>query len=295
MKKLFCLLSLLMLSASAYAVQGWMWFNQFPWVYSDEDKNWLYITPEIEVSTYDSSNWQRQASSYISNMGWVWVYKYPFIYSNKEKDWLHITPKNSETLYAFGAWNKKWKEFEIYQHDWDKQYEEWIKNPEPYGGLSVLQQIKEAKDIGLTDLELPGNNISDITPLAGLTNLTGLVLFGHNISDLTPLAGLTNLTSLRLTMNNISDLTPLAGLTNLIWLHLDANNISDITPLAGLTNLRVLDLNSIIGGNPKISDITPLVGLTNLTELYLNDNNISDSQKALLEQALPNTDIFWND
>ena len=233
---------------------------------------------------------------------WLYYKHYPWVYDNVSKDWLYLKGAADGSIYAYRSKTNKWEVFTAPKDDdvipvptWDEQYEEWIQNPEPYGGLSVLQQIKEAKDIGLTDLELPGNNISDITPLAGLTNLTGLVLFGHNISDLTPLAGLTNLTSLRLTMNNISDLTPLAGLTNLIWLHLDANNISDITPLAGLTNLRVLDLNSIIGGNPKISDITPLVGLTNLTELYLNDNNISDSQKALLEQALPNTDIFWND
>jgi len=155
--------------------------------------------------------------------------------------------------------------------NWDELYEEWVQNPEPYGGLSVLRQIKEAKDSGATELWLSYNNISDITPLTGLTNLEVLSLGGNNISDLSPLAGLTNLTRLDLWSNNISDLSPLAGLTNLTELWLYENNISDITPLAGLTNLTELWLYE-----NNISDITPLAGLTNLTGLYLDRNNISD-------------------
>ena len=113
-----------------------------------------------------------------------------------------------------------------YGKSWDQQYEEWIKDPVPYGGLSILQKIKEAKDSGVTELSLSQNNSSDLTPLAGLKNLTKLNLEDNNISDLTPLAGLTNLTELGLHWNNISDLTPLAGLTNLTGLDLRYNNIS---------------------------------------------------------------------
>ena len=123
------------------------------------------------------------------------------------------------------------------EETWDEKYEEWILNPDPYGGLSVLQQIKDAKESGATELYLGFNNITDLTPLAGLTNLTGLDLWENNISDLTPLAGLSSLTRLDLDDNNITDLTPLAGLTNLTLLYLDDNNITDLTPLAGLTNL----------------------------------------------------------
>ena len=153
-----------------------------------------------------------------------------------------------------------------YGKSWDQQYEEWIKDPVPYGGLKVLQKIKKAKDSGATVLIFFRNNISDITPLAGLTNLTTLWLTHNNISDLTPLAGLTNLTTLWLAGNNTSDLTPLAGLTN-------------------LTELRLVRIN--------ITDLTPLAGLTNLTELYLDGNPISASQKAMLEVALSNTTIYW--
>jgi len=181
-----------------------------------------------------------------------------------------------------------------YGKSWDQQYEEWVQNPEPYGGLKVLEKIKKIKKepvnsrelpawlkIRMPRLHLPDNNISDITPLAGLTNLRTLHLHDNNISDLTPLAGLTNLQELVLNKNNISDLTPLAGLTNLkeLWLH--DNNVTDLTPLAGLTNLTMLGLDV-----NNISDLSPLVGLTELKSLHLYKNNISDSQEAMLKKAL---------
>jgi len=169
---------------------------------------------------------------------------------------------------------------------WEEKYEEWMQNPEPYGGLDALQKIKEAKDSGATELELNNKNIADLSPLAGLTNLTRLYLYSNNISDLSPFAGLTNLTRLYLGDNNFADLTPLAELSSLTSLYLEQNNISDLTPLAGLTNLKQLSLN----GN-NISDLAPLTGLTNLELLFLENINISESQKAILEEALPYTFI----
>ena len=126
------------------------------------------------------------------------------------------------------------------------------------------------KRVGNTDVN--SNSISDISPLAGLTNLERLDLEKNSISDISVLAGLTNLTWLNLAYNPISDISPLAGLTNLTWLALNKNpTISDISSLAGLTNLTRLTLH-----NNSISDISPLAGLTNLTELTLSNNSISD-------------------
>jgi hypothetical protein len=64
------------------------------------------------------------------------------------------------------------------------------------------------------------NQISDLTPLAGLTRLTQLYLWGNQIRDITPLSGLTNLMVVDLEGNQISDLSPLAGLTQFTWLDL---------------------------------------------------------------------------
>ncbi|MCL1998444.1 MAG: leucine-rich repeat domain-containing protein [Turicibacter sp.] len=121
----------------------------------------------------------------------------------------------------------------------------------------------------LTTLRLGIGEITDLTPLAGLTNLRFLDLslgFGE-ISDISPLAELVNLEQLILRLHNIEDLTPLASLHNLRFLQLDHNAISDISPLAALTNLEFLDLS----GNPEISDLTPLAELRNLTSLRIVD------------------------
>ena len=145
----------------------------------------------------------------------------------------------------------------------------------------------------LTQLELRGNSISDISPLAGLTNLTRVSLEDNSVSDLSLLSGLTNLTELELFGNRVSDISPLSGLINLTWLQLFGNNIEDLSPLSGLTDLRRLALsrNGISDISPlssltrletlglsanSISDISPLAGLTNLARLGLRRNNISD-------------------
>jgi Leucine-rich repeat (LRR) protein len=111
------------------------------------------------------------------------------------------------------------------------KWAEWEADPEPYGGLEVLAKIKEAEESGATELDLGGNETSDLSPLNGLTNLNELELWGNEITDVSPLAGLTNLEKLHLGDNQISDLSPLKGLTKLEKLWLDGNQITDLSPL----------------------------------------------------------------
>ena len=125
--------------------------------------------------------------------------------------------------------------------------------------------------VNLTALDLDDNDVSDLSPLTGLTSLTRLHLSGNQIADLSPLSGLTSLTELDLTYNGLRDISPLAKLTNLTTLYLYGNKISDISVLANLTNLTVLFLEF-----NRIVDISPLASLTNLTELHLHGNYISD-------------------
>ena len=141
----------------------------------------------------------------------------------------------------------------------------WV-NSNDISDLSPLSGLTN-----LTTLWLDDNNLSDVSPLSGLTNLTTLGLYFNDITDVSPLSGLTNLTTLGLSDNSISDVSPLSGLTNLTTLGLYFNDITDVSPLSGLTNLTWLGLF-----DNNISDVSPLSGLTNLTELRLSDNNISD-------------------
>ena len=162
------------------------------------------------------------------------------------------------------------------------------------GGNQVSDLSPIAGLIGLRELGLTDNPVSDLSPLAGLINLERLLFSGTDVSDLSPLAGLTNLVDLYFHGVNVSDLSPLAGLINLELIHSWQIPVSDLSPLARLTKLQhiylpgaeISDLTPLasltslkelyLGHNNDISDISPLAGLTELNRLALNTNNISD-------------------
>jgi internalin A len=143
----------------------------------------------------------------------------------------------------------------------------------------------DAKLKSLTKLNLDDSTISDLQPLASLTNLTSLSIRNNDmLRDIAPLANLTNLTDLnlsgnhpltadpkRLDPNSIIDLKPLVGLKKLTTLNLNNNSVKKIELLAGLTNLTKLDLSS-----NKISDVKSLASLSKLTVLNLKGNKLTN-------------------
>ena len=118
---------------------------------------------------------------------------------------------------------------------------------------------------GFGRLVARNRDIHDLTGLQFATNLIRLNLRDNQISDLSPLAGLINLRELRLDHNftGISDLSPLAGLINLEILDFSFDTVSDLSllPLAGMTRLKYYRY-------PRI-DIFPLQNLKSLTHLWL--------------------------
>ncbi|MCL2157966.1 MAG: leucine-rich repeat domain-containing protein [Oscillospiraceae bacterium] len=139
------------------------------------------------------------------------------------------------------------------------------------GNISDIGPL--AKLTNLVFLDLHGNQIDDISALANLTNLTNLDLLDNQIGDISALESLTNLTNLSLAATQIDDISALKNLTNLTWLQLRDNQIDDISILENLTNLTGLDL-----ANNQISDISPLANLTNLTFLSLGNDALGKNQ-----------------
>ena len=142
---------------------------------------------------------------------------------------------------------------------------------------------------GLTELkslDLRSTKISDLGPLAGLTALQFLDLAGAQVLHLNPLAGLTALKALDLDGTQVADIGPLAGLTALVSLDLDGTQVLDIGPLASLTALKSLDL---VG--TKVSDLAPLAGLTALESLDLRDTQVSDLNPLAGLTALVSLDL----
>ena len=122
----------------------------------------------------------------------------------------------------------------------------------------------------VTYLDLRYNELTDVSPLAGLKQLKELNLEETQLTDkhLKHLGGLTRLETLWLLNNNLTDLSALAGLTQLTYLNVNDNELTDVSALAGLKQLKLLDLQ----GNP------------NLTKLEIDK----------LQKALPNCAIRHN-
>lgn len=197
---------------------------------------------------------------------WLYYKHYPWVYDNVSEDWLYLTG-NEGTIYAYRKSTNQWEVFEIPEKSWDKKYEDWILNPEPYGGIQVLQLIKRAKEEAVSTIDIGDIGIENIQPLEGLSALTALGIGDSHITDISPLSNLTNLKVLILKDNrNIQDLSPLSKLTNLEELDFRYNDLSQL-------------------------DISPILSLTNLQKLRVSSYKITDSQIKEFQTKLPNCQV----
>ena len=137
--------------------------------------------------------------------------------------------------------------------------------------LTGLQFATNLRDLTLGRWAGTSNQISDLSPIAGLINLHYLFLVNNQVSDLSPIAGLINLHELLVSDNPISDISPLRGLTNLTLLHLAGTLVSDISLVRNLANLTHLEFH-----NTLVTDVSPVAGLINLEGLAFSNENLSD-------------------
>lgn len=143
------------------------------------------------------------------------------------------------------------------------------------GTIDSLVGLQHAT--GLTNLVMQFNEISDLTPIAGLTALEVINFDRNRVLDLSPLANLVNLVEIGFWDNGptfeeptdgITDISVLAGLPDLEVVYLSDNNISDISALSGLNNVRVLWL---IRNDLTNASLTPLTGMTSLQSLRIGN------------------------
>jgi len=136
-------------------------------------------------------------------------------------------------------------------------------------GLSDLKPLASLSQ--LQRLNLRNTQVSDLKPLASLSQLQTLFLSGTDVSDLKLLASLSQLQGLDLAFTQVSDLKPLASLSQLQRLQLGSTQVSDLKPLASLSQLQSLGLK-----NTQVSDLKPLASLSQLQTLYLDFTQVSD-------------------
>ena len=125
------------------------------------------------------------------------------------------------------------------------------------------------------------NNVSDLSGVEKFRYIYQMSIIGQGITDISPLATLTDMELLLIENTQVSDVSPLANLTKLWVLDIDNNNISNVSSLANLTKLWSLNLN----GN-KISDISALKNIKT-SDIFVKNQTLtieSGSQEILLPQ-----------
>lgn len=163
----------------------------------------------------------------------------------------------------------------------------------------------------ITELNLSGTEVSDVSAFRSLTSLQRLYLNGTHVSDVSAIMNLPNLQTLsvsntpvsdvstlqsltrlqRLSLNNtqVSDVSALRSLISLQWLDLDGTKVSDVSALKSLSSLQLLGLSGT-----QVSDVSALTSLKDsLKELWLGKTPISKDKNAMaaLRAAMPNTEI----
>ena len=205
--------------------------------------------------------------SFSNASEWLYYKYYPWVYEHVTEDWLYLKGADDGKIYAYRQSTKEWGEFSVPALTWEEKYEEWLQNPEPYGGVNVLQLIKRAKDEVATSIDVGDLLIENIEPFEGLSQLTALGLGDSNITDISPLRNLQNLKLLILKDNrNLQDLSPLSSLTYLEELDFRYNDLRDL-------------------------DISPILTLSNLQKIRVSSWKISDSQMNLIQTSLPDCQI----
>lgn len=154
--------------------------------------------------------------------------------------------------------------------------------------------IKDLKYMtSVTEIILSYNELTDLSPLSGLTqlqkltyhnnkvkdlsyakNLKKLKVLGaenNGISDLSPLSGMTELTEIWLKNNNFSDVTPLKNCTKVQYLSIAKNPVSDCSAFSGMKKLKGIHLNGC-----KLKSLEPFSGCTMLEYAYVGENQLTD-------------------
>ena len=141
----------------------------------------------------------------------------------------------------------------------------------------------------LTKLDLSDNSISDISALVDIPGLTELDLSDNSIGDISPLVSMTKLTKLNLSNNSIKSAAALKELTKLTELRLGGNKLGSFSVIGKLTALKTLGLNDT---GLEDSDLSGLYALKNLKKLNIEDNGaLTESGVSALQKKLPGCTI----
>ncbi len=136
-------------------------------------------------------------------------------------------------------------------------------------GIASLEGLQHCES--LMRIDLPENEITDLTPLASLKRLQSVNLANNKIESIEPLKEHKNIQYLKLSNNAVTDLTPVTSMANMRALYVEGNKITSLEPISGLSKITSL----YAGGNP-IENYSPIGNLPWLSSLDLRHANIMD-------------------
>jgi serine/threonine protein kinase len=167
------------------------------------------------------------------------------------------------------------------------------------GGIKSLDDLELLKN--LRRISLVYQNITDLTPIAGLLDLDNLDLRHNPLADVSPLAQVSSLRDLSLFDTNVTDLTVLRSCPGLSILDIGYTPITSTAALDGLDVLQVLKarkaplqtldhiethrlLEEIYLSETQLFDLAPLLDLPRL-RLVEVDGNLRVAAEAVAGKA----------
>jgi internalin A len=153
--------------------------------------------------------------------------------------------------------------------------------------VKAAQALEAHTELLNSDPKFASTGLSDLRPLASLTNLKNLNIISDDLVDLRPLAKMKNLESLAIARSPLTDLAPLGELKQLRALVLlFCPKVTDLKPISRLSQLNRL----VIGGSP-VSDLSPISQLLNLEEIILGNAPVVNLQPLATLRSLRQLEI----
>lgn len=131
----------------------------------------------------------------------------------------------------------------------------------------ILQQIVKTTEVNVSD----NKKITNLDPLAELSDLRFLDCSGTNVTDINPIRNLNKIKDLNISNTRVKDISNLKYANVVHNFKADNLQINDISVVSFFEDLNTLSL-----ANTNINNITPLTACVNLTTLNLSGTQIAD-------------------
>jgi len=128
--------------------------------------------------------------------------------------------------------------------------------------------------------------ITELTDLSMLANLERVCIAAQELSDVSALAGHTQLELVEFKHNYITDISVLSGMNHLYAVGINDNPVRDISPLVDCPNLAFLDLCDVRSYDPSV-----LAQLGNFD--FLDISNPTESYRCLEGKSILDLRIAW--